>query len=236
MRLLSFMSLAIPILFTTGAAYPDCWEVTSRTGNINIASEIWQHKDGDKNMIECFVNDAYTKLDLKNVSSITLDKSDQTQKVAGEIILTSGTRGAFKINYMNSLNLISQFGKSSIQFHDIKSISRCGIRSGPPGQPHVATPTHDLVIMKNGDILSGQIITRTFNLKSSYADLDIGAPTIEIIDLEGGGQNVDVVQLRSGDRISGVLTNDVIQMRLPIGSEVTLQKDKIKTITFKQKK
>jgi len=57
---------------------------------------------------------------------------------------------------------------------------------------------------------------------------------IRSIDLEGGGHNIETIHLRSGDRISGILKNERLEMKLPIGSSVIFEKDKIKRITFKE--
>lgn len=98
-----------------------------------------------------------------------------------------------------------------------------------------STPSNiDKVVLKNGDSVSGTILTATFKLKTSYGELEFKSRDIKTINLEGGGNNVDVVILRVGDKMSGVVLNTTITIKMTNGTEITVEKDKVKDVIFKE--
>ena len=90
----------------------------------------------------------------------------------------------------------------------------------------------DQIFLKNGDTVSGQVQTKAFKLRTSYATLDFETLQIGYIDFEGGSQNRDVMGLRIGDKLSGFLEPESIMLLLRSGAEVKLDKRKIKKINF----
>lgn len=98
----------------------------------------------------------------------------------------------------------------------------------------VSKKKFDSMYMKNGDVISGDVLTETFKLKTSYGELEFKATDIRSIKFEGGGgNNVDVIILKVGDKLSGVMQNDKVLVKLSSGVEITLEKDKMKEIIFK---
>ena len=93
---------------------------------------------------------------------------------------------------------------------------------------------YDQVLMKNGDVLSGRILTTDFTLRTSYGTHSFQTKQIQTINLEGGGQNVDLVLLWIGDELSGVIESAAVKMEMRSGTQVELSKDKIKDIIFKK--
>lgn len=152
----------------------------------------------------------------------------------GGIILKSGTRGKFKSD--RPVYMVNDFGKSNTTYKYIKSVTLCNERNSTLKKSLIVSSKYDSIITKNGDILSGTILAEQFVLKTSYAGLTIKTTDIESINLEGSGRNIKTVQLRTGDRISGVTEDKTVEIKLPIGSELTLEKDKIKLIDFKKSK
>jgi len=59
-------------------------------------------------------------------------------------------------------------------------------------------------------------------------------PEISYIKFEGGGQNIDIVSLKSGDKLSGVIETPIVKVLIRSGEEISLDKEKIKKITFKK--
>lgn len=108
--------------------------------------------------------------------------------------------------------------------------SQVGAGGAAGGQPPV--PETDTVVLKNGDVLRGQVLDAVFALRASYADLSFKVAEVSQIVLEGAGANIEQVMLRTGDRVSGVLTNATIRVRLISGTVVTIDKDKVKSVTF----
>jgi ankyrin repeat protein len=91
---------------------------------------------------------------------------------------------------------------------------------------------HDLILMKNGDVLSGHVLTEQLKIKSSYASLVIEAKKVESIDYDKN--NLTTIFLRNGDKVSGVIENQSIEIKLlNMASKTTIPNDKIKFIKFK---
>ena len=90
----------------------------------------------------------------------------------------------------------------------------------------------DQVLLKNGDTVSGQVLTKAFKMRTSYATLSFETPQIGYIDFEGKGQNAAVMGLRIGDTLSGILEAETIKLLMRSGAELSLHRDTIRTINF----
>ena len=94
--------------------------------------------------------------------------------------------------------------------------------------------TQDRILLKNGDTVSGQILIEAFTVKTSYANLSFDLPQIDRVVLEGGGSNIESIVLRNGDKLSGVVGPDRIQVKLTGGQDTEIEKDKIQEIVLRQ--
>ncbi|MCH8151586.1 MAG: hypothetical protein IH830_04330 [Planctomycetes bacterium] len=94
-------------------------------------------------------------------------------------------------------------------------------------------PLYDAIKLKNGDTMSGVILNESFTIKASYGVLTFPRAQIDRITIEGGGFNVDELILKVGDRISGVLQDAKIRVKLSSGAEADLDKDKVKEIQIR---
>jgi hypothetical protein len=89
------------------------------------------------------------------------------------------------------------------------------------------TESRDEIVMKNGDVLSGKLLTQEFTIQTSYGTLSLGVKEIRSIMFEGGGQNIDVIILNNGDKLSGIVGPDSIKLQLEGSQQMELEKDKI---------
>lgn len=92
----------------------------------------------------------------------------------------------------------------------------------------------DQLLLKNGDTITGKLLTQKFTIKTSYANLSFNIKKIQSILFEGGGQNIDMIMLRDGDKLSGVVGPNAIKIQLEDQQEVEIEKDKIKEIRIWQ--
>lgn len=87
------------------------------------------------------------------------------------------------------------------------------------------------------DVLSGTVLNQDFVISTSYGDVPLKIGEIAQIILEGetgqGPGNIEQLILRIGDKLSGVVKSDKISIELASGPEISLEKDKIASITFK---
>ena len=94
----------------------------------------------------------------------------------------------------------------------------------------------DRILLKNGDVVTGKIVTQTFEVKTSYGgSLSFTHRDVKSVSIEGGGLNIDIIFLRNGDKLSGVVYTDTIAIQLADQqkTELSISKDKIKEIQLK---
>jgi len=125
----------------------------------------------------------------------------------------------------------SEFGEWSM--HSEKAVK---IEFNPPpvsdAKAEAEYINFDQILLKNGDTISGQIMTKAFKLRTSYSTLKFRTPQIGYLDFEGAGKSKDVMGLRTGDKLSGVLEVGSINLLMRSGAEVYLNKEMIRKITF----
>ena len=125
----------------------------------------------------------------------------------------------------------SEFGEWSM--HSEKAVK---IEFNPPpvsdAKPEAEYINFDQIILKNGDAISGQIMTKAFKLRTPYSTLKFRTSQIGYLDFEGAGKTRDVMGLRTGDKLSGVLEVGSINLLMRSGTEVYLNKEMIRKITF----
>jgi len=90
----------------------------------------------------------------------------------------------------------------------------------------------DHVLLSNGDTIIGRVQTKVFKIRTSYATLDFETPQIGYIDFQRGRQERDILGLRLGDKLSGVVEAPSIRLLMRSGAEVKLDKRKINSIIF----
>ena len=88
------------------------------------------------------------------------------------------------------------------------------------------------VTLRNGDVLSGTILTGEFTVQASYGTLTFTSEQLASIRIEDAAGKTDQFVLKVGDRVSGVLQNASIEMTLTTGATITLEKGNIASITF----
>ncbi len=91
-----------------------------------------------------------------------------------------------------------------------------------------------IIILKNGETLSGQVTNREFSIKTSYAELKFKRNEIVHIHFENIPQfTQDEMLLLASDVLMGVVSPATITIKLESsGQTVKLGKDKIHTIMF----
>ena len=127
-------------------------------------------------------------------------------------------------------------GKSELGEWSMHSEKAVKIEFNPPpvsdAKPEAEYINFDQILLKNGDAISGQIMTKAFKLRTPYSTLKFRTSQIGYLDFEGAGKTRDVMGLRTGDKLSGVLEVGSINLLMRSGTEVYLNKEMIRKITF----
>lgn len=194
--------------------------------------------------IDCVWEDAtYIQVFETNIGGVVLNFKDITKMVIIEGHPRFGSSVNVEITLKNGdvltggytqkcwLKIVSPlYGKIEITKYPVTIYFNGQVSSAPSS----VSSKIDKIVLKNGDSVSGIILTDTFKLKTSYGELEFKSKDIKTINLEGGGNNVDVVMLRVGDKMSGVIINTHIKIRMTNGTEIVIEKDKVKEIIFKE--
>ncbi len=106
--------------------------------------------------------------------------------------------------------------------------------SGSSGLSLEEAKKYDLIVLKNGDTVTGTVENKNFTLKSSYSEMAFEISEVAKIVFAGAGSNVDVIRLKVGDKISGVVQDEKVVIKLVSGTSIEVEKDKIKEIKIRQ--
>ena len=191
---------------------------------------------GERTYLDVFKGQARLRIDLSEISSI---ERQDPNKYIWKITFVSGESDIFtglqsgSDKFLSGKEIIANRSANyGISGENLKSISRVsGISNDDKQSGHVES---DKIVLKNGDTVSGKIITNQFSVKTSYASLSFNLDQIASISLEGGGQNIESLSLRTGDKLSGSIGPDTITILLSTGQETSIEKEKIKSITFRK--
>jgi sRNA-binding regulator protein Hfq len=90
----------------------------------------------------------------------------------------------------------------------------------------------DKIVMKNGDKITGKLLNDPILLQTSYATLNIPRSKVQEIIFEGNGKKLDRIFLTNGDKLSGIVKTSSFKIKLKIGPNATMSKDKIQQISL----
>jgi hypothetical protein len=164
--------------------------------------------------------------DLKSIRFLNPGKNFEA-----EVVFNNGRRDTYRLKPASNIVIRSRDGTVHMGHSKIARIE-----FGPPrkGQPQPATKpgTFDKVFLRNGDRLSGHVKTEAFTLHAPYGTFTLETSRISSIDFDAKGENVDVVMLKIGDRLSGALEEKPVTFVMSSGEEVQFEAKTIDKITF----
>ena len=204
--------------------------VYPRIGEPMIIENISRYDNGSKYFFTAVWRGSNVKLYFNEISSITF----LNRELNSEIIFNDGRADKFKITGSQNMRGKSKFGDWDMYCANMKKIEFGSIDLDQT--PRSANSNgFDQIIFKNSDFLTGEIKTKVFKLRASYATLTFERSEISHIEFEGGGQNIDTIILGGGDILSGVIEVPIIEILLKSGEEINLNKEKIKKLMFRKK-
>jgi len=96
--------------------------------------------------------------------------------------------------------------------------------------------TSDVIYLRNGDVITGTILNKNYNITTSYAKLQISNKMIQEIYLESGVNNISKIITTNNNKISGYIDNPVIVFKLKNGNEIEVRREKILKLFFEVSK
>jgi len=94
---------------------------------------------------------------------------------------------------------------------------------------------YDLLTLRNGDNLSGTILNESFTVQTTYATLSFPKDAIKRIVFESEKTEIQIMELRRGDILRGVIKDVVINIDIPSAGKTPIESDKIREINFAKK-
>jgi len=95
-------------------------------------------------------------------------------------------------------------------------------------------PWRQFFCLKNGDIFHGAIKSTTVSLFTDYSKIMIDCEDIDVLETSDNERYPVRIDLIDGTKIRGVLEIDDLDIELDIGSEVTVYKELIEKIYFRE--
>jgi hypothetical protein len=95
---------------------------------------------------------------------------------------------------------------------------------------------NDTVELKNGDKISGHVLTDAFTVTSPYSIVTLERDKISEIAIMPEGYNHDIVTLNEGGIMEGTIDETSISIQTEKGENITIKKEECKKIILKTKK
>jgi len=91
---------------------------------------------------------------------------------------------------------------------------------------------YDLLRLKNGDLLTGTVLNKSFTLRTSYAELHLAKEILATLRFVGGRENITQLILINGDKFSGFILEGKVKFKIKGGSSIEVRIEKVETIGF----
>ncbi|GEM_PF-2794152 len=92
---------------------------------------------------------------------------------------------------------------------------------------------NDTVELKNGDKITGTVLTTTFTVTSPYSIVTLERDKISEIAIMPEGYNHDIITLNEGGILEGTIDESSISIQNEKGEKTTLKKEECKKIILK---
>lgn len=91
----------------------------------------------------------------------------------------------------------------------------------------------DVIYLRNGDVITGTILNKNYNITTSYTQTQINNKMIKEIYLESGENNMSKILTINNNKISGFISNPIIVFKLTNGNRIEIRREKILKLVFR---
>lgn len=91
----------------------------------------------------------------------------------------------------------------------------------------------DVIYLRNGDVITGTILNKNYNITTSYTQTKINNKMIKEIYLESGENNMSKILTINNNKISGFISNPIIVFKLNNGNRIEIRREKILKLVFR---
>lgn len=100
----------------------------------------------------------------------------------------------------------------------------------------VAAEDSDMVELKNGDKLTGTVLTDIYTITTPYSFVTVEKNQISEIRVDDEYQQNDIIELKSGGLVEGTIEEAELSLKLSSGKIIALEKKKCKKIIMRSNK
>jgi len=91
----------------------------------------------------------------------------------------------------------------------------------------------DILLLRNGDKLTGTVLNEKFSIRTSYAEIVLNNRIIAGIDLEGGANNIEKIITVNNNRFSGFIDDPVFVFKLQSDDQIEVRREKVLKVVFR---
>mgnify|MGYP000412650372 CR=1 FL=1 len=93
--------------------------------------------------------------------------------------------------------------------------------------------TTDILLLHNGDKLTGTILNESFSIRTSYGKFKFNNRIIAGIDLGGGTNNIEFIITVNNNRFSGFIDDPFFVFKLQTGPQIKVRREKVLKAIFR---
>lgn len=128
--------------------------------------------------------------------------------------------------------VLSDYGKRGGEIGEVGIFARKSIAH----KVFRGTKKHDILELKNGDVLTGITLNESITMQTSYAKLSFSKKQLASLILEDDTENVEKLILVNNDVFSGFILDKSIKFKLNTGPEIEIRREKIKRLGIQMRK
>ncbi len=228
-----------------------CWDIARTSGETVVTSDIWQIRNSisGESALLGETGDERHAVSLERVNSLTMVEGTESGRlsadrnaVAIEIRLVDDQTIAL-VSDMNLYYLVGD-KRHAVRLADVVSVNRCTDDSAaaPPVTPvaavlpalEAASPeqTTPVLVMKNGDILYGDVAADQLRWQTSYASVEFEPDQLKLIVAGCEASANGVLETVAGDQLNGHFGDSSVSFHLTTGQPIEIPTEQIKLIDF----
>jgi hypothetical protein len=98
-----------------------------------------------------------------------------------------------------------------------------------------AADVYDTVVLKNGDKITGTLLTDTFTITTPYSAVPLEKDKISEIKINPENKGHDVIALKAGGLVEGTIEELSFSFKTASGENITIEKKECKIIILNKK-
>ena len=222
-------------------AFSACWEIAMSDQTVT-ATDLWQIRNrvsGEATLLGDTGGERRA-ISIERVKAFTVGDGPESSGL-------SGNRSAVEIEIQliddQTVALVSEMTlyyivddkRHAVRLGDVVSVNRCADESTavpPPPEATKSKPSAPMLVMKNGDILYGEVAADQLLWQTSYASVGFKPAEIRVITAGCEAPSTGILETLAGDQLYGSFVDTSISFHLTTGQSMDIPTDQVEMIDF----